>query len=178
MRSSPIDASWYRRPPHCPERVSAGGVVVRRMAGVARVALVHETGMSQFVLPKGGVEPGEDLEQAARREITEETGLSDLRLIRKLAVKERLSHDRTYWAVMHHYLFVTVGPGGSPTDDRHRGGPWWFPLNALPVLYWPEQVSLLHDCREVIEAMSIEAAAGDVGIGIAAPYDRQAGDHP
>lgn len=90
MRSSTINASWYRRPPDCPERVSAGGVVVRRMAGVAHVALTRETGMSQFVLPKGRVEAGEDLEQAARRKIAEEARLFDLRLILKLAVKERL----------------------------------------------------------------------------------------
>ena len=35
-------------------------------------------------LPKGKIDPGEDAETAAAREITEETGVGDLRLVRKI----------------------------------------------------------------------------------------------
>ena len=78
-----IDESWYERPPDVPDRTSAGGVVARIEDGQIYVALVGEVGLSERVLPKGGVESGESLEGAARREIEEEAGLSSLVLIWK-----------------------------------------------------------------------------------------------
>lgn len=53
---------------------AAGGVVVRRGDGGARVAVVHRPRYDDWSLPKGKLEPGEQFEQAALREIEEETG--------------------------------------------------------------------------------------------------------
>ena len=50
---------------------SAGGVVVRD----GRVLLVHRERYDDWSLPKGKLEPGETWEQAALREVREETGL-------------------------------------------------------------------------------------------------------
>lgn len=50
---------------------AAGGVIVRD----GRVALVHRPRYDDWTLPKGKVEPGEESEQAALREVCEETGL-------------------------------------------------------------------------------------------------------
>jgi 8-oxo-dGTP pyrophosphatase MutT (NUDIX family) len=58
---------------------SAGGVVFRRGRGRLEVAVGDQrdrlTGDVRTRLPKGGVEAGETLEQAALREVEEETGL-------------------------------------------------------------------------------------------------------
>ena len=51
-----IDESWYERPPGVPDRTSAGGVVARIEDGQIYVALVGEVGLTDRVLPKGGVE--------------------------------------------------------------------------------------------------------------------------
>ena len=75
------------RPPGVSDRTSSGGVVVRIADGQIYVALVGELGLTERVLPKGGVEAGESLEEAARREIEEEAGLSSLELIEKLGVR-------------------------------------------------------------------------------------------
>ncbi len=54
---------------------AAGGVVVRREAGEARVALCHRPRYDDWSFPKGKLDPGETWEQAALREVEEEIGL-------------------------------------------------------------------------------------------------------
>ena len=51
---------------------AAGGVVVD---GDGRVAVVHRPRYDDWSLPKGKLDKGEDFEQAALREVEEETGL-------------------------------------------------------------------------------------------------------
>lgn len=55
---------------------AAGGVVSRAGEGGAHeVLLVHRPKYRDWTLPKGKLEPGESHEQAALREVEEETGL-------------------------------------------------------------------------------------------------------
>ena len=53
---------------------SSGGVVIRRVEGEIEIALVSPR-EGIYALPKGHPDPGESLEQAATREVREETGL-------------------------------------------------------------------------------------------------------
>ena len=62
-----IDETWYRRLPAAKERITAGGVVLRREDQCVYLALAREGDIPPFVLPKGGVEPDEPIEAAARR---------------------------------------------------------------------------------------------------------------
>ncbi len=58
-----------------PEVLAAGGLVVRNDGGSAEVALVHRPKYDDWSLPKGKLDPGESFEDAALREVREETGL-------------------------------------------------------------------------------------------------------
>jgi ADP-ribose pyrophosphatase YjhB (NUDIX family) len=150
---TPIDKTWYQRPPQVRQRTSAGGVVARLEAGTVLIALAREAQWPLFILPKGGVEAGETLEQAARREIAEEAGLSELRLLGKLGVRERLSHDKARWLTVHYFLFATRQIEGLPTDRAHHYGLWWHSLHALPELLWPEQLELIQANAELIDRL-------------------------
>lgn len=58
---------------------SAGTLLYRSSNGVIEVLLVHASGnynkKSKWSIPKGVPDPGENMEQAARRETVEETGV-------------------------------------------------------------------------------------------------------
>ena len=57
------------------EVAAAGGVVLRRDgAGLSRVAVIHRPKYMDWSLPKGKLENGEGFEEAALREVEEETG--------------------------------------------------------------------------------------------------------
>lgn len=64
---------------------SAGGVVLNSKG---QVLVVNQRGRS-WSLPKGHIEEGEDVLAAARREINEESGLTDLQYIKPLGSYER-----------------------------------------------------------------------------------------
>lgn len=148
-----VDASWYVRPEGVPDRFTAGGVVVRELEGRVLVAFAREADPQQpgYVLPKGGVDAGEDLLTAARREILEETGLGDLTLLGKLGVLQRLSFYKDLWQVIHLFLYATSQADGTPTDSEYHDDVYWFPIDDLPPMMWPEQRRLLEERPHDIE---------------------------
>lgn len=148
-----IDKSYYQRIPGAIDRTSAGGVVCRinLYSGEILFALVKEKDREHHVLPKGGVEAGETLEQAACREIGEEAGIHQLKLIKKLGTLERLSFKKTHWSTTHIFLFITDQIEFTPTDIEHEYKPEWWPLDKIDSMFWPEQKKLVKEKRLEIE---------------------------
>ena len=64
-----------RERPVVRREVSAGGLIWRRRNGRVEVVLVRPAGKETWVLPKGHLEPGEGVLEAALREAAEESGL-------------------------------------------------------------------------------------------------------
>lgn len=141
---SPADESWYRRVSSHRHRIGAGGAVVRRTPGGVLVALIKEVeiGDDYYVLPKGGVEPGEELETAAQREIREETGITELTYIAPLGTLDRCNYKRTYWQTSHYGLYLTSQADGKATDPDNYGLAW-FSFEELPPMFWPDERRLL-----------------------------------
>ena len=54
---------------------AAGGLVIRRRDGLLEIAVVHRPEHRDWSFPKGKLEDGESFEEAALREVREETGL-------------------------------------------------------------------------------------------------------
>jgi 8-oxo-dGTP pyrophosphatase MutT (NUDIX family) len=128
------------------EKVAAGGIVVD---DEGRVLLVHRAYYDDWSFPKGGVDKGETIEQAARREVREEAGL-ECRIIRQL------SESRYYYTthkgetrpkVVHYFLMEITGgrlfTDGKETDDAI----WCSPAEAENRLSYQGDKDLL---REIV----------------------------
>jgi 8-oxo-dGTP pyrophosphatase MutT (NUDIX family) len=151
-----IDDTWYERPEGMTrERHAAGGVVVRLEKGNLFVALIREidtdgTILEGYVLPKGGMEPGEDFDAASRREIHEEAGLTELTALGHLADLERQDSKQVYWAFNHYGLYLTAQMSGEILDAAHHFDFGWFPLEDLPPMFWPDEQAMIRKNRHTI----------------------------
>ncbi len=145
-----IDESWYFRPTGVGEHEAAGGVICRLEGVRVLVALIREGGKSAYSLPKGHVEEGESVEEAAVREIEEEAGLTDLRLIAPLGIQERLTFRKNSWKRTHYFLFTTNQIAGIPGGREKGFAMEWHPIDDLPLMFWPEQKGLIESNGEKI----------------------------
>ncbi|MBU1293087.1 NUDIX domain-containing protein [Patescibacteria group bacterium] len=96
----------------------AGGIV---LGDGGTIALVRNRKETLWFFPKGHVDLGESDEEAARREIAEETGLTDLEYIDDLGSYERPriqkdGSDHHEIKSIHMYLFA------APPHSEVRGG--------------------------------------------------------
>ena len=134
---------WLRRV----DEFSAGGLVVDLAGAVPRGALIGRTdkqGRLLWSLPKGHIEPGETAEQAAVREIHEETGilgeiLGELGTIDFWFVAEG---RRVHKTVQHYLLRAT---GGELSDaDVEVSEVAWVPLPQIAArLAYPDERALV-----------------------------------
>jgi len=108
--------------------VSAGGIVFRKQEGRAQVALVGRPRTGLWALPKGTPDEGEALEEAAVREVGEETGLQ-VRIVDKLGVIDYWFYfeGRRIHKWVHYFLMEAVG-GDVTLHDWEYDEVQWFNL--------------------------------------------------
>lgn len=100
-------------PPPVVREVSAGGIVVRHSDQVPQAAIIarrNRMGRLEWCLPKGHLEGSETPEEAAVREIAEETGIQG-RITKELGVIDYwfAGTNRRVHKVVHHFLLVAIG---------------------------------------------------------------------
>jgi 8-oxo-dGTP pyrophosphatase MutT (NUDIX family) len=116
------------------EETSAGGLVVDRTGSRPRAAIIgrlDRRGRLLWSLPKGHLEAGESAEDAAVREVEEETGIRG-RVVAPLGTIDYwfVAEDRRIHKTVHHYLLEASG-GELSDEDIEVDEVAWVPLDEL-----------------------------------------------
>jgi 8-oxo-dGTP pyrophosphatase MutT (NUDIX family) len=137
------------------ERVveAAGGVVLRTTGTSTEVLVVHRLRRADWSLPKGKLDPGESAEQAAVREVEEETGV-------RAELREELTsvtYPLASGGIKRIRWWHMVPVAGDPADrppDREVDAARWIPTDeALEVLtYGADRKLLRRTLRRVADA--------------------------
>jgi 8-oxo-dGTP pyrophosphatase MutT (NUDIX family) len=135
-------------------RESAGGIIV---GPEGKIALVFQHGNS-WSFPKGGIENGESPLEAARREIFEECGLSELSLIRELGsykrysiAKDGITEDKDKGLRKRTlFLFHTEENELMPRDEEITEVGWFSVDEALKQLTHPRDREFLESIRYLL----------------------------
>lgn len=131
---------------------SSGGVIVKLINNIPHVLLIQTHSYDDWYLPKGHVENTESLEETAIREIAEETGITNIKIIHKLGQEERYVESLDEYKTIHYFL-VTTPKDSEPkeTVDNKDCDLKWFPVDQLPKMYWPNQEKIITDNIELIK---------------------------
>jgi 8-oxo-dGTP pyrophosphatase MutT (NUDIX family) len=134
------------------EKTSAGGVVVRS-GDTLEICLIRPTGRNVWGLPKGGIEQGETPQQAAVREVAEETGIEGV-------VDEQLgSIDYSFYSrgeggrihkTVHYFLMHATG-GDTADHDHEVSEARWVPLaQALDLMTYPNEREMVRRATDLL----------------------------
>ena len=134
--------------------VTAGGVVINQ---AGQVLVVNQRGTS-WSLPKGHVDPGEEPLDAAKREIKEESGVTDLSLVSLLNPYGRykiglnsVDEDKGEWKVLIFFLFKTSQTALKPLDPHNPEARWVNPDEIEAHLAHPKDRAFYKSIRALIK---------------------------
>jgi periplasmic divalent cation tolerance protein len=136
--------------------VSAGGVIYRKNGADFDIVLIHVR--NRWGLPKGHVEEGERVEEAAQREVREETGLEG-KLIRKLGDIRYSYRDKTKESEpirIHkrvHFYLLRYLKGDVRDHDHEADDARWFPIEqAIKQLKFATERKMVHRALATLTA--------------------------
>ena len=121
---------------------SAGGIIINDKN---EVALTCHEGGRHWNFPKGRVEPGENLEETAQREVYEETGIKDAKLVKFLGKYQRfrlgadgISENKSELKIIYLYLFKSNQTKMKPIDPDNPCAEWFAKDKILDILKHPK----------------------------------------
>ncbi len=125
---------YFKRKPAIQEVVretTAGGVVFRRDDKGGVEILLAQDAKDRWTIPKGHIEPGETPRQTAEREINEETGLQEMKVLNHLG-KTQFRYRRQNSLIlmtMHVFLVKALGDSDHLVKEEWMNGISWFKFN-------------------------------------------------
>lgn len=133
--------------PKLHEYSAAGGIVcdeTGRVLLIERLVLRNGSLVHEVRLPKGHVEAGETDEQAARREVCEETGYCGVQVVADLGDDfTHFTHNGVSVRRREHYYLMRL-------TDAHRGEPTFDSPHAEEALFQPRWAADLAQAEQQI----------------------------
>lgn len=117
---------------------------------VLLVQRAREPFAGEWALPGGFVEEGEQVAEAAPRELAEEAGFDDPLALRLLGVYDTPGRDPRGWTVSVAYL-ASVGSQSSVMGADDAADARWFEAGALPKLAF-DHATIIADALELAAA--------------------------
>jgi len=110
---------------------TAGGVVFRHNQGSELEILLIQDAKNRWTIPKGHIEPGETPQQTAKREISEEAGLYNTKIIAWLGeINFRYRRmDKLVLMTTKIYLMKALGDTNAIQKEEWMNGIKWFKFN-------------------------------------------------
>lgn len=119
-----------------PAAAKACPIVLREICGRTEI-LVFRHPLAGVQLVKGTIEDGERPEQAALRELAEESGIYDAIAARSLGTADLNAHGQVWWLVLCEARALTETWTHRTTDDGGRTFSFfWHPLDEAPGDDW------------------------------------------
>jgi 8-oxo-dGTP diphosphatase len=118
---------------------AAGGLVVR---DDGRLAVIHRPRYDDWSLPKGKLDPGESFEDAARREVEEETGVR-ARIVGELRPARYVDNKGRDKLVRWYRMELDGEPAAFVPNDEVDELRWVTPAEALALLRYDHDRALL-----------------------------------
>ena len=138
-----------------PKFEQAGAIIVRSKREEPRILLVtSRNNPDNWIFPKGHVEDGESLEEAAVREAREEAGVRGT----VAGPAGSLSFDYRDVSYRVHYFVVTTTDSGGEREGRRLG--WYSYKGALRRLTYGETRELLREAWPRIQS-AVREPSGD-----------------
>lgn len=137
---------------------SAGGIVFRKIKGQIEVALILDA-YGRWTFPKGHIEKGEKPDIAALREVGEELGVANLKIVQLLNKIEYwfkmdgdLIHKFVYFYLMEAPEKAILKPQTAEIKDAR----WFSSLEARTILgYKKDSLEILEKAIEVLKKINL-----------------------
>ena len=152
-----------------PREKSAGAIIFRKENGIRYYLLLHYPAMNRkgghWEFPKGHVEEGESDEKTMRREIEEETGIKDLKIIpgfkkyikyffrqyREKVLEEDKKKEKTLWVFKLVTFFVAETKTKEIKISPEHIGFAWLPIEeAIKKTTFKNSKNLLKEANDFI----------------------------
>ena len=143
------------RPRRSIEQVSAGGVVLRGSGDDAEIVIIKTVPEDRWQLPKGIIDDGETTEQAALREVREESGIDaemvgPIDTIEYWFVAAYSGERRKYHKFVHFFLMRFTGGDVSRHDHEVSEARWVTFDDALQMLAFSNERDVVTKARDLI----------------------------
>jgi 8-oxo-dGTP pyrophosphatase MutT (NUDIX family) len=132
--------------PEAAEVKAAGGLVWRRAGDTIAIAIAHRPRYDDWSLPKGKLDAGESWEEAALREVEEETGMR-CRLgdeLEPVTYQDRKGRDK----VVRYWLMEPEDDTDFVPNDEVDQLRWMAPAEAIEILSYPRDRELVQAAAE------------------------------